>query len=83
MPVVFDLLRHEGLYLGGSSGVNVAGAVRLAKEMGPGHTIVTVLVRLRNTPVEAVQSGVPALKHLRCRNGWNGPLRCPTCWCEA
>ncbi|AUC51684.1 cysteine synthase A [Sagittula sp. P11] len=43
LPVVFDLLQDEGLCLGGSSGVNVAGAVRLAKEMGPGHTIVTVL----------------------------------------
>ena len=39
----FDLLEHEGLCLGGSSGVNVAGAVRLAREMGPGSTIVTVL----------------------------------------
>lgn len=43
LPVVFDLLEHEGLCLGGSSGVNVAGAIRLAREMGPGHTIVTVL----------------------------------------
>jgi cysteine synthase len=43
IPIVFDLLEHEGLCLGGSSGVNVAGAIRLAKEMGPGHTIVTIL----------------------------------------
>ena len=43
VPIVFDLLEHEGLCLGGSSGVNVAGAIRLAKEMGPGHTIVTML----------------------------------------
>ncbi len=43
LPVVFDLLRHEGLCLGGSSGVNVAGAIRLAKVLGPGHTIVTIL----------------------------------------
>ncbi|EBA07360.1 cysteine synthase A [Sagittula stellata] len=43
LPVVFDLLQEEGLCLGGSSGVNVAGAIRLAKEMGPGHTIVTIL----------------------------------------
>ena len=43
VPVVFDLLEHEGLCLGGSSGINVAGAIRMAKEMGPGHTIVTVL----------------------------------------
>ena len=43
LPVVFDLLQHEGLCLGASSGVNVAGAIRLAREMGPGHTIVTIL----------------------------------------
>ncbi|MDP2494101.1 cysteine synthase A [Shimia thalassica] len=43
LPVVFDLLQNEGLCLGGSSGVNVAGAMRMAKEMGPGHTIVTIL----------------------------------------
>jgi cysteine synthase A len=41
--IVFDLIGQEGLVLGGSSGINVAGAIRLAKEMGPGHTIVTVL----------------------------------------
>jgi cysteine synthase len=43
LPVMFDLLQHEGLALGTSSGVNVAGAIRMAKEMGPGHTIVTIL----------------------------------------
>ena len=43
LRVVFDLAENEGLLLGGSSGVNVAGAIRLAKEMGPGHTIVTPL----------------------------------------
>ena len=43
LPVMFNLLREEGLSLGTSSGVNVAGAIRLAKEMGPGHTIVTIL----------------------------------------
>src|ERR1700736_5544064 len=43
VPIIFDLLEHEGLCVGGSSGINVAGAIRLAKEMGPGHTIVTVL----------------------------------------
>jgi cysteine synthase A len=41
--IVFDLMEHEGLCLGGSSGINVAGAVRLAKELGPGKTIVTIL----------------------------------------
>ena len=43
VPILFDLLEHEGLCLGGSSGINIAGAIRFAKELGPGHTIVTVL----------------------------------------
>jgi len=43
IPLVFSLLREEGLLLGGSSGVNVAGAIRLARELGPGHVIVTIL----------------------------------------
>lgn len=43
LPIVYDLLQSEGLCLGGSSGINVAGAMRLAREMGPGHTIVTIL----------------------------------------
>ena len=43
LPIVFDLLTDEGLCMGGSTGINVAGAIRMAKEMGPGHTIVTVL----------------------------------------
>ena len=43
IPIVFDLIEKEGLVLGGSSGINLAGAVRLARELGPGHTIVTVL----------------------------------------
>jgi cysteine synthase len=43
VPLIFDLLQYEGLCLGGSSGINVAGAIRLARELGPGHIIVTVL----------------------------------------
>jgi cysteine synthase A len=43
VALVFDLLEHEGLCLGGSSGINIAGAIRLARDLGPGHTIVTVL----------------------------------------
>ena len=43
VELIFDLLEHEGLCLGGSSGINVAGAVRLAKDLGPGHVIVTIL----------------------------------------
>ena len=69
VPIVFDLLEHEGLCLGGSSGINVAGAIRLARELGPGKTIVTILcdygtryqsklfnpdfLRSRNLPVPA------------------------------
>ena len=43
VPIIFDLLEHEGLCLGGSSGINIAGAIRLARDLGPGHTIVTIL----------------------------------------
>ena len=43
LPLIFDLLKKEGLCLGGSSGINVAGAIRLAKDLGPGHTVVTIL----------------------------------------
>lgn len=43
LPIVFDLLEQEGLCMGGSTGINIAGAVRLARELGPGHTIVTIL----------------------------------------
>jgi len=43
LPIVFDLLRQEGLVMGGSTGINIAGAVRMAREMGPGHMIVTIL----------------------------------------
>jgi cysteine synthase A len=43
LPVIFDLLEHEGLCMGGSTGVNVAGAIRFAEQLGPGHTIVTIL----------------------------------------
>jgi cysteine synthase A len=43
LPIVFDLVLEEGFVLGGSSGINIAGAIRLARDMGPGHTIVTIL----------------------------------------
>jgi len=43
LEIVFDLAEHEGLILGGSSGINIAGAIRLARDLGPGHTIVTIL----------------------------------------
>jgi cysteine synthase A len=43
LPIIFDLLEEEGLCMGGSTGINIAGAIRLARDLGPGHTIVTVL----------------------------------------
>src|ERR1700716_551404 len=43
LPILFQLVQEEGLVLGGSTGINVAGAIRLAKELGPGKTIVTIL----------------------------------------
>ena len=43
LPLVFDLLRHEGLVMGGSTAINIAGAIRLAEQLGPGHTVVTIL----------------------------------------
>jgi cysteine synthase len=67
LAIVFGLMREEGLSLGGSSGINVAGAVRLAKRLGPGHTIVTILCdgaaryasKLFN-PAFLVERGLPA-----------------------
>jgi cysteine synthase A len=43
LPIVFDLLQYEGLCMGASTGINIAGAIRMAREMGPGHTLVTIL----------------------------------------
>jgi cysteine synthase A len=48
VPLIFDLLEHEGLCMGGSTGINIAGAIRLAKDMGPGHIIVTILADFGN-----------------------------------
>ncbi|WOJ89453.1 cysteine synthase A [Methylocapsa polymorpha] len=78
LPIVFDLAEHEGLLLGGSSGINVAGAIRLAKDLGPGHTIVTILadsgaryqsklfnpefLRSKNLPVPAWTERKPSIK---------------------
>lgn len=66
LPYIFDLLRHEGLCLGGSSAINIAGAVRLAKQLGPGHTIVTILCDYGNryqsklfNPVFLENKGLP------------------------
>ncbi|MEC7291480.1 MAG: pyridoxal-phosphate dependent enzyme, partial [Pseudomonadota bacterium] len=43
LEIIYDLIQTEGLCLGGSAGINMAGAVRMAKDLGPGHTIVTIL----------------------------------------
>jgi cysteine synthase len=43
LPVIYDLLLHEGLVLGGSTGINICGAMKVARELGPGRTIVTIL----------------------------------------
>ena len=48
VPLVFDLIEKEGIAVGGSSGINIAGAIRLAKDLGPGHTIVTILCDYAN-----------------------------------
>lgn len=75
LAIVFELLEREGLFLGGSSGINVAGAMRLARAMGPGHTIVTVLAdgggryasRLFN-PAFLRSKGLPVPAWLEGRN---------------
>ena len=64
LPIVFDLLEHEGLCMGGSTGVNVAGAIRLARDLGPGHTIVTILCDYGNR----YQSKVYNADFLRSKN---------------
>jgi cysteine synthase A len=77
LPIIFDLVQEEGLCLGGSTGTNIAGAIRLARELGPGHTIVTILcdygtryqsklfnpefLRTKNLPVPEWMDGVPAI----------------------
>ena len=43
LPLIFDLLKDEGISVGGSAGINIAGAMAMARELGPGHTIVTIL----------------------------------------
>ena len=72
LPYLFDLLKNEGLCLGGSSAINIAGAVRLAEHLGPGHTIVTILCDYGNryqsklfNPVYLETRGLPAPEWLR------------------
>ncbi len=77
LPIVFDLVQEEGMCLGGSSGINIAGAIRLARDLGPGHTIVTILcdngtryqsklfnpefLRAKNLPVPFWMDGKPEI----------------------
>ncbi len=73
LPILFELLQEEGLCLGGSSGINVAGAIRMARDMGPGHTIVTMLCdvgtrymsKLYN-PAFLQERGLPVPSWLEC-----------------
>ena len=82
VPLIFDLLEHEGLCMGGSTGINVAGAIRLAKDMGPGHTIVTILAdygtryqsKLFN-PEFLREKGLPVPEWLERRTEREGPVR--------
>ena len=74
LPIIYDLMRDEGLYLGGSTAINVAGAVAMARELGPGHTIVTILCdsgqdtsRRSGTPSSSVRNRFP------CHPGWRPP----------
>ncbi|MDT8853948.1 cysteine synthase A [Paracoccaceae bacterium Fryx2] len=85
LPIVFDLLAEEGLCMGGSTGINIAGAIRMAREMGPGHTIVTILCdygsryqsKLYN-PVFLKEKGLPVPAWLD-----RGPLSIPEVYSEA
>jgi cysteine synthase A len=82
VPVIFDLLEHEGLCMGGSTGINVAGAIRLARELGPGHTIVTILCdygtryqsKLFN-PTFLREKGLPVPPWLERRSTLNVPYQ--------
>jgi cysteine synthase A len=81
LPIVFDLLEHEGLCVGASSGINIAGAIRLARELGRGHTIVTVLCdygtryqsKLFN-PEFLRSKGLPAPAWLERKSGIKAPF---------
>lgn len=64
LPLIYDLMQHEGLYLGGSTAINVAGALAMAKELGPGHKIVTILC----DSGQRYQSKVWNPKFLRSKN---------------
>jgi cysteine synthase A len=81
LPIVFDLLEHEGLCVGASTGINIAGAIRLARELGPGHTVVTILCdygtryqsKLFN-PEFLRSKGLPAPAWLERKSGIKAPF---------
>ena len=72
LPIIFDLLEHEGLCMGGSTGINVAGAIRMAQDMGPGHTIVTMLCDYGTRyQSKLFNPGIPEMERdCRRRPGW-------------
>ena len=81
IPIVFDLIENEGLTLGGSSGINIAGAIRLAKDLGPGHTIVTILCDYGNryhsklfNPEFLVSKGLPVPAWLTATSAITAPF---------
>lgn len=81
LPIIFDLVENEGLCLGGSSGINIAGAIRLAKDLGPGHTIVTILCDYGNryqsklfNPAFLSEKGLPLPTWLTKTSGIRPPF---------
>ena len=81
LPIVFDLVENEGLILGGSSGINIAGAIRLARELGPGHTIATILCDLGTryqsklfNPAFLKEKGLPAPRWIEFPGKYDVPF---------
>ncbi|MFT4159061.1 cysteine synthase A [Shinella sp.] len=82
VPLVFDLIENEGIAVGGSSGINIAGAIRLAKDLGPGHTIVTILCDYANryqsklfNPDFLDSKGLPVPGWLKAKSGIKVPYQ--------
>ena len=82
VPLVFDLIEKEGIAVGGSSGINIAGAIRLAKDLGPGHTIVTILCDYANryqsklfNPDFLDSKGLPVPAWLAAKSGIKVPYQ--------
>ena len=85
LPLCFEMLEEEGVCLGGSSGINIAGAIRMAAEMGPGHTIVTVLCDYGNryqsklfNPAFLKEKGLPVPRWLD-----RAPMALPSVFLDA